>query len=178
MADKSKDNEDMDEPLDSKEATPGEGTAKDMEIAELKEQLMRASADFDNFRKRSVREKEELQKFALENLMLELLEVYDNFERALEAAKSSKDIDSVVEGVEMVFKQFVSILEKKGLRKIESHGMQFDPHHHEAMMHVETCEHPDNTVVQVHRSGYELSSKVIRPAMVTVAKNPEDKDQD
>ena len=176
MADESNINEDLEElkPVDSENAVSGDETANNNEIDELKEQLMRVSADFANFKKRSTREKEEFRKFAVENFMVELLEVYDNFERALDASKKAESIESVVEGVEMVFKQFVSILEKQGLKKIESKGVEFDPYLHEAMMHVETNDHPDNVVIDVYKSGYELSSKVIRPAMVTVSKNSDE----
>lgn len=144
------------------------------EVAELNDKLLRLGAEFDNFRKRSKREKEELRKQATENLMVEMLEVCDNFERALHSAKSADDSKSIVEGVEMVLKQFISILEKEGVKKIECKGKEFDPYLHEAMMHIETSEHPDNTIIDVHKPGYMLHSKVIRPVMVTVAKKPED----
>ena len=144
------------------------------EIAELNDKLLRLGAEFDNFRKRSKREKEELRKHATENLMVEMLEVCDNFERALHSAKSADDSKSIVEGVEMVLKQFISILEKEGVKKIECKGEEFDPYLHEAMMHIETDEYPDNTIIDVHKPGYTLHSKVIRPVMVTVAKKPED----
>ncbi|UGV40022.1 nucleotide exchange factor GrpE [Methanococcoides orientis] len=146
----------------------------DSDIIELKEQLIRQRAEFENFRKRSVREKEEFRKFALENMMVEMLEVYDNFERALESAKKTDDVNSVIEGVEMVFRQFISILEKEGLKKIDCTGQEFDPHLHEAMMHVQTSEHPEGHVVDVCKPGYELNSKVIRHAMVTIADNPDE----
>ncbi|AKB85813.1 nucleotide exchange factor GrpE [Methanococcoides methylutens] len=149
-------------------------TSADSEIMELKEQLIRQRAEFENFRKRSIREKEEFRKFALENMMVEMLEVYDNFERALESAKKTDDVKSVIEGVEMVFRQFISILEKEGLKKIDCVGKEFDPHLHEAMMHVQTTEHPDHHVVDVCKPGYELNSKVIRHAMVTIADNPDE----
>lgn len=144
------------------------------QIAELKEQTVRQRAEFENFRNRSQREKEDFRKFALENVMTELLEVYDNFERALESAKKAEDVGSVIEGVDMVFKQFVSILEKEGLKKIDCNGKEFDPHFHEALMHVQTTEHADNHVVDVCKAGYELNSKVIRHAMVTVAQNSDE----
>lgn len=149
-------------------------TSADSKIMGLKEQLIRQRAEFDNFRKRSMREKEEFRKFALENMMVEMLEVYDNFERALESAKKTDDVKSVIEGVEMVFRQFVSILEKEGLKKIDCVGKEFDPHLHEAMMHVPTSEYPDHHVVDVCKPGYELNSKVIRHAMVTIADNPDE----
>ncbi len=144
------------------------------EIAQLNDKLLRLGAEFDNFRKRSNREKEELRKYATENFMLDMLDVCDNFERALHSAKSADDSKSIVEGVEMVLKHFILILEKEGVKKIECKGEEFDPHLHEAMMHIETDEYPDNTIIDVHKPGYMLHSKVIRPVMVTVAKQPKD----
>ncbi|WMW22317.1 nucleotide exchange factor GrpE [Methanolobus mangrovi] len=160
------------EDLDSTQVDEGnvkESPSED-EAVELRDKLLRLTAEFDNFRKRSIREKEEYRKFAIEQMVIELLEVYDNFERALESAKQTDDISSVIKGVEMVFKQFAGILEKQGLQKIECKGAEFDPYLHEAMMHVDHPDHDDNTVVDVCKPGYYLHSKVIRPAMVTVSK--------
>jgi len=155
---------------------------RDEEVAQVKDRLLRLTAEFDNFRKRTAREKEEFRKFASEELRLELVEVYDNFERALESAKNTDDVSSVVKGVEMVFKQFVSILEKEGLQKMECIGAEFDPHEHEAMLHVEHPDHDDNTIIDVCKPGFYLHSRVLRPAAVTVSKLPEgsvaDKDKD
>jgi len=149
---------------------------KEAEVSELKEQVLRQKAEFDNFRKRSRREMEDFRKFAVENIMLDLLEVCDNFERALSSFRKAEDVESVVNGVEMVFKQFISILEKEGLKKIECEGKEFDPRLHEATHHVESDKHPDNTVVEVCRPGYVFNSKVIRPVMVTVSRNPAKQD--
>jgi molecular chaperone GrpE len=146
---------------------------RDEEVAQIKDRLLRLTAEFDNFRKRTAREKEEFRKFASEELLLELVEVYDNFERALESAKNTDDVSSVVKGVEMVFKQFVSILEKEGLQKMECVGTEFNPHEHEAMMHIEHPDHEENTIVEVYRPGYYIHSRVLRPAAVTVSKLPE-----
>lgn len=157
--------------LDS-EVTSAENQQED-ETAQLRDKLLRLTAEFDNFRKRSIREKEEYRKFAVEQIITELLEVYDNFERAIASAKQTDNIESVVKGVDMVFRQFASILEKEGLQRIECHGAAFDPHLHEAIMHVEHPEHEENTVVEVCKPGYYLHSKVIRPAMVAVSKKPE-----
>ncbi len=170
MAKKSKKCDDVET---AEEAQAAEAPVED-EAAQLRDKLLRLTAEFDNYRKRSIREKEEYRKFAVENLILELLEVYDNFERALESAKNSDNIESIITGVDMVFKQFTSILEKEGLEKIECSGAEFDPHLHEAMLHIEHPEHDDNTVIDVCKSGYYLNSKVIRPAMVTVSKKPEE----
>jgi molecular chaperone GrpE len=164
--------------LGSETANPAkdECPAED-EAAQLREKLLRLTAEFDNFRKRSIREREEYRKFAVEQIITELLEVYDNFERAIESAKQTDDIESVVKGVEMVFKQFTSILEKEGLQKIECHGEEFDPNLHEAIMHVEHPEHEEGKVVNVCKPGYYLHTKVIRPAMVAVSKKPDEEEK-
>ncbi len=165
-----KGSENCDDP--GSKATNAENQQED-ETAQLREKLLRLTAEFDNFRKRSVREREEYRKFAVEQIITELLEVYDNFERALASAKQTDNVESVVKGVDMVFRQFASILEKEGLQQIECHGAEFDPHLHEAIMHVEHPEHKDNTILDVCKPGYYLHSKVIRPAMVTVSKKPD-----
>jgi molecular chaperone GrpE len=152
--------------------------AKEAEVSELKEQILRQKAEFDNFRKRSRREMEDFRKFAVENIMFDLLDVCDNFERVLFTFRKAEDVESVVNGVEMVFKQFISILEKEGLKKIECEGEEFDPHLHEATQHVESDQHPDNTIVEVCRPGYEFNSKVIRPARVAVSRQSSNKDDD
>jgi molecular chaperone GrpE len=141
----------------------------------LKDQLFRLAADFDNFRKRTARQMEENRKAALENVLLDFLEVTDNFDRALKSAKTAEDMGAVVSGIEHLSRQFYSILEKYGLERIKcERNTEFDPHKHEAVQHIETSELPDNTIVEVYKPGYALDSKVIRPAMVSVARNPEE----
>ncbi|HET8685238.1 MAG TPA: nucleotide exchange factor GrpE [Methanosarcina sp.] len=141
----------------------------------LKDQLFRLAADFDNYRKRTARQMEENRKAVLEQVLLDFLEVTDNFDRALKSAKTAEDMDSIVSGIEQLSRQFFSILEKYGLEKIKSEKTsEFDPHRHEAIQHIETSEVPDNTIVEVYKSGYALNSKVIRPALVSVARNPDE----
>ncbi len=141
----------------------------------LKDQLFRLAADFDNFRKRTARQMEENRKAVLEQVLLDFLEVTDNFDRALKSAKNAEDMSSIVSGIEQLSRQFFSILEKYGLEKIKSEkASEFDPHRHEAVQHIETSEVPDNTIVEVYKPGYALNSKVIRPAMVSVARNPDE----
>lgn len=141
----------------------------------LKDQLIRLAADFDNFRKRTARQIDDNRKAVLEQVILDFLEVTDNFDRALESAKTAEDMSSIVSGIEQLSKQFFSILEKYGVEKVNSEkASEFDPHRHEAIQHVETSEVPDNTIVEVYKSGYVLNSKVIRPAMVSVARNPDE----
>lgn len=141
----------------------------------LKDQLFRLAADFDNFRKRTARQMEENRKAVLEQVLLDFLEVTDNFDRAVKSAKTAEDMNSIVSGIEQLSRQFFSILEKYGLEKIKSEKAgEFDPHKHEAIQHIETSEVPDNTILEVYKPGYALNSKVIRPAMVSVARNPDE----
>ena len=141
----------------------------------LKDQLFRLAADFDNFRKRTARQMEENRKAVLEQVLLDFVEVTDNFDRALKSAKTAEDMSSIVSGIEQLSRQFFSILEKYGLEKIKSEkASEFDPHRHEAVQHIETSEFPDNTIVEVYKSGYALNSKVIRPAVVSVARSPDE----
>ncbi|MGB9929280.1 MAG: nucleotide exchange factor GrpE, partial [Methanosarcina sp.] len=110
----------------------------------LKDQLFRLAADFDNFRKRTARQMEENRKTVLEQVLLDFVEVTDNFDRALKSAKSTEDMSSIISGIEQLSKQFFSILEKYGLEKIKSDkATEFDPHTHEAIQHIETSEVPD-----------------------------------
>jgi len=140
----------------------------------LKDQLFRLAADFENFKKRTVRQTEENRKAVRESILLDFVEVTDNFERALKSARAAEDMDSIINGIEQLSKQFFSLLQKYGLEKIEcGKASEFDPHLHEAIQHVETSEVPENTVIEVYKPGYMLNSKVIRPAIVSVAKSPE-----
>ncbi|PAV12363.1 molecular chaperone GrpE [Methanosarcina spelaei] len=141
----------------------------------LMDNYYRLAADFDNFRKRTARQMEENRKAVLEQVFLDFLEVTDNFDRAIKSAKTAEDMSSIVSGIEQLSRQFFSILEKYGLEKIESEkASEFDPHRHEAVQHIDTSEVPDNTIIEVYKTGYALNSKVIRPAMVSVARNPDE----
>ncbi len=145
----------------------------------LRDQLLRLAADFENFRKRTARQMEENRKSVLEQVLLDFVEVTDNFDRALKSARTAEDMNSIISGIEQLSKQFFSILQKYGIEKIESEkASEFDPHRHEAVQHVETSEVPDNTIVEVYKPGYALNSKVIRPAMVSVARCPDETEGD
>jgi molecular chaperone GrpE len=133
------------------------------------ERLARLQADFDNFRRRTRQEKEEFYKYASERLISALLPVLDNFERALVAESGS--IDSLKSGVQMIFRQLQEALAAEGLTPVPSVGGQFDPQKHEAALRDESGDHPDNTILEELRRGYYLKDKVIRPAMVKVAKS-------
>lgn len=134
---------------------------------------LRARADLDNYRKRTQREKEDLSRFANENLLREILPVADNLERALEHARQSEGGNGgLLQGVEMTLGQFQRVLEKFGVTPLRSVGEPFDPARHEALGQVESAEHPPNTVVQELQRGYLLNDRLLRPAMVMVAKAP------
>ena len=141
----------------------------------LKDQLFRLAADFDNFRKRTSRQMEENRTAVLEQVLLDFVEVTDNFDRAIKSARTAEDMGSIVSGIEQLSKQFFSILEKYGLERIKCEKAgEFDPHRHEAVQHIETSEVPDNSIVEVYKHGYVLKEKVVRPAMVSVSKTPEE----
>ncbi|AGA70418.1 molecular chaperone GrpE (heat shock protein) [Desulfitobacterium dichloroeliminans LMG P-21439] len=131
--------------------------------------LQRLQADFDNYRKRTVKEKDDYLKYASERVVEGLLPVLDNFERALLASKTNQDFMSFAQGVDMIFKQMQTTLAKEGLAAIEAVGQPFDPNMHEAVLQVESDEYPENTVVEELQKGYYLKEKVIRPSMVKVS---------
>jgi len=133
------------------------------------QKLLRAQADFDNFRRRSRQEKEDFAKYASIKLIEQLLPVYDNLDRALVAGKESNEVESLIKGVEMIFRQFAGILETEGLQPIDAVGQPFNPEFHQAIMQVESEEHEEGIVVEEIQKGYMLKDKVIRPSMVKVS---------
>ena len=134
---------------------------------------LRERADLENFRKRAQRDKEDLARFANEKFLREILPVLDNLERALEHARQDQGGgEGLLEGVEMTLNQFHRILEKFGATPFESVGTVFDPSRHEAIGHLESKEHAPNTVSQELQKGYLLNERLLRPAMVMVAKAP------
>jgi molecular chaperone GrpE len=132
--------------------------------------LRRLQADFDNYRKRTLREQTARTASASQALVARLLPVLDNFELAVSAAEQSRDFDRMLKGVEMVLGALREVLEGEGLVKIEAEGKPFDPERHEAVIAVEQEDTDPGTVVGIVRTGYELGGKVLRPAMVKVAK--------
>jgi molecular chaperone GrpE len=131
--------------------------------------LLRLQAEFDNYRKRTQKEKAELIKYASERIVEDLLPVLDNFERAASAAKANPDIIAFSQGVDMIFRQLQTALSKEGLKAMEAVGQPFDPNLHEAVLRVASEEHPENTVVEELQKGYYLKEKVLRPCMVKVS---------
>ncbi len=134
------------------------------------DKMLRLAAEFDNYKKRSAREYENIRKYASESLIKELLPIVDNFERAIQSANESKNFESFLEGVKLIFNQIINLLEKEGVIPIKAVGEQFDPNYHEAVMHVDSEEYPANVVTEEYQKGYILKDRVIRPAMVAVSK--------
>ncbi|MFP4550228.1 MAG: nucleotide exchange factor GrpE [Spirochaetales bacterium] len=140
------------------------------EIQELTDQLLRKSADFDNYRKRMLREREEFASSANRELLLDLLPIVDDFERAIKSTEDSSDFEALHNGVSMIEKQFVSMLERKWkLTRFDSVGEEFDPQRHEAMMTEERADHDQSMVLEDFQKGYLLNEKVLRPAKVKVS---------
>lgn len=145
--------------------------AAEKEVSEYRENLIRLQAEFENYKKRQAKEREEGRKSANERLLKEFLPVLDNLERAVEHSLGEADTDKMLQGVQLVLKQFRDGLSQFGVEPIEAEGALFDPHIHEAMSRVETeGDPPDGTVVEVYQKGYLLYGRVLRPAMVGVAK--------
>lgn len=141
------------------------------QLADRERQVHRLAADFDNFRRRAAAEKEELVSFAASRVLESFLGIVDNLERALAHAQSGEPA-SIVQGVELIYKQIGEFLTRHGVAPMESVGQLFDPNLHEAIASVTTTEHPDHTVLAIAQKGYFLNGRVLRHAMVQVADNP------
>lgn len=135
----------------------------------LLDRLARAQAEFDNARKRAAKEQKDFRDFAMVDTIKSLLPVIDNFERALQSKSDPADFRA---GVELIYKQLRDVLTKLGVQPIEAKGQQFDPHVHEAIEMVETAEAADHEVLEEWQRGYKFKERLLRPAMVKVAKNP------
>ena len=138
------------------------------EREELQDRLMRMAAEFDNFRKRTAREWQEHRKRAASDVLREMVELLDNFERALQAPP--EDTEGLRKGIELIQQQLISSLQKFGVESVAAEGMQFDPQQHEALMMVDSDDLKSQHVVQVIQKGYALNGEILRPARVTVSK--------
>jgi molecular chaperone GrpE len=139
---------------------------------QLKDQLLRTMADFQNFRKRQEDQRRQLEAFATERMVTALLPVLDNFERALASFDAGANADSIAAGLKAVDRQFRQVLESHNVSKIESLGQAFDPEIHEALAIQESEEHESDTVVEELEPGYRMGDKIIRPARVRVSRKP------
>lgn len=144
------------------------------------ERLLRTTADFENFKKRAAREKQDALKFANESLIQKLIPLLDNFDMALAAVQNGQTgaaSSSLQSGINMILQQFKSALTEAGLEEVDATGQPFDPNLHEAISQQETAEVPEGHVVQQLRKGYKLRDRLLRPASVIIAKKPADNAQ-
>lgn len=151
------------------EQEQGELARLKAEAEESQTRLLRAQADFDNFRRRTQKEKEELGKYASMKLVTELIPVIDNFERAMATVPEGPETESFAKGIQMIFRQLETVLGNEGLTAMETVGQPFNPEFHQAIMQVESDEHEEGIVVEEVQKGYMLKDKVLRPAMVKVS---------
>lgn len=157
--------------------TPAEPTGVDAELQKVKaerdsllDRLARAQAEFENARRRATKEQQDFRDFAMADAIKSLLPVVDNFERALNSKSDAADFRA---GVELIYKQLRDVLTKLGVQPIEAKGQQFDPHVHDAIEMVETSDAADHEVLEEWQRGYKFKDRLLRPAMVKVAKNSE-----
>ncbi len=131
---------------------------------------LRLNAEFDNLRKRTLKAHEEFTKYANEKLIQEFIDVYESLERGIENAKKADNKDKLIEGMELVYKQFKSVLERNGLVPIKAMGEKFDHYRHEAMMQTLTDDHEEDIILEEFAKGYMLNGKVLRYSKVRVSK--------
>ncbi len=165
-----------DTPSGADAGAPSAAESADAELQKLKaerdslyDRLARAQAEFDNARRRAAKEQQDFRDFATVDAIKSLLPVVDSFERALQAKSDPADFRA---GVELIYKQLQDVLAKLGVRPISAKGEQFDPHVHEAIEMVETPDAADHEVLEEWQRGYKFKDRLLRPAMVKVAKNP------
>jgi molecular chaperone GrpE len=144
--------------------------AKEEEAKETYDRLLRISADFENYKKRSSREMEEFRKYANQSLLKEMLSVVDNLELAINSSKDGNKTDqTLIEGLNLTLNEILRVFEKFNVKPIEAQGKSFDPAYHEAVMREETDEYPENSVISEFQKGYLIHDRLLRPAMVVVA---------
>lgn len=154
-----------------KEETAAEVDERDEKITELQNRLLRLQADFDNFRRRSAGEKEQLSTFVTAGVVSKFLKVLDNFERAEASMEKSSDLETLLTGMKQIRRQFDDVFKELGVVEIEAQNQKFDPAYHEAVMRGQNSELEDETVDIVFEKGYKLQDKVIRHSKVRVISN-------
>lgn len=170
---------DIEQQMNTPDPAPADGTAVDAEKAgddlrKLNDRYLRTLADFENFRKRTDREKEDFRKYAMANVLRDLLPVLDNFDRALDHAEEGDDFHR---GVLLIYKQLWDVLQKNGVKTIDEVNVRFNPNIHEAVMREENPDVPSQTVTAILQKGYYLHDRLLRPALVKVAVGgPEQRD--
>lgn len=152
----------------NEQAQPGPSAE---EFQQLREAIVRQRAEFDNFRKRAEREKDQIRELAAEGLLTRLLPILDNLDRAIDSAKNAEDVKSVRDGVSMIVSQLGRALQAEGLQQVTAMNEPFDPARHDALATEARNDIPDGHICEVLLPGYSYKEKLLRPAMVKVAKN-------
>ncbi len=157
------------------ELLPGPMELLEIEIADLKDRYLRQAADMENLRKRTERERSDIKKYAVSEFARDILPLSDNFQRAIEAvpteaAEQDEALKSFLDGVKMNERELQKVLERHGVTQLDPKGEKFDPNQHQAVQQIEDSNLPNNTVVEVFQVGYVIAERVLRPAVVSVAK--------
>ncbi|MEE9165159.1 MAG: nucleotide exchange factor GrpE [Nitrospinota bacterium] len=152
--------------------------AKDKESKENFDKFLRLNAEFENFKKRTQREKADSFKYASEKVIRDMIPVIDDLERALQATQNNDKVEDLSKGVEMIMNQIKNILESIGAKQFNSLDQVFDPNKHEAVSKVVTTEHEHNTIIEELRKGFMFHDRLLRPAMVVVAENVSEKEKE
>ncbi len=158
----------------SQEESSEKESQAEEELEVYKNKYLRLAAEFENYKRRAQRDQSDAIRYANESLLKNLLATIDNLERAIQCAKDEGTTGALLEGIELTHKQFLETVGKLGVRQISSPGNVFDPSMHQAVAHVESDTAPPNTVVEEFQKGYFLHDRILRPAMVTVAKEKSD----
>lgn len=148
---------------------PKKGDKKDQKVQELNDKLMRTIAEFDNFRKRSEKEKNAMFEIGAKAIIEKILPVLDNFERGLDSISEEEKGSAFAQGIEQIYKQFVTVLDDAGVKVIETVGKEFDPNLHNAVMHIEDDSLGENIIAEEFQKGYMYKESVVRHSMVKVA---------
>jgi len=164
-----------DEKIDELEILRQSFEGKKVEAENYYDQLLRLRADFDNYRKRVEKEFKEVSKYGKSDIIVKLLPVVDNFEKAIATMESVKENKSIIEGISLIYRDLLDTMGKEGLKKIESAGKPFDPNLHHAIMMKDTESGEEGMVIEEMQAGYTFEDRVIRPAMVVVTKHAEAK---
>lgn len=143
---------------------------KEEELRKLHDKYLRTCAEFENYKKRNIKEQMEFAKYANEKILRELLPVIDNLDRAILHSKETRDFNGLIEGVELTYKQFLDSLGRFGVKVVQSIGEPFDPSKHQAMGQIESDKYEENIVIEELQKGYLLEGRVLRPALVNISR--------
>jgi molecular chaperone GrpE len=146
---------------------------KDNELTEYVDTLQRLHAEFENFKKRIVKEQNKFIYMANKDLIKKLLPIIDNFERAINSKKNKDEVKKIIDGINIIYNEFGQILKKEGVKELYPKGEMFDPRYHDAIMQVESDKYEEGIVLEVLQKGYLLNDNLLRPATVKVSKKPE-----